>query len=143
MLHLSSIRPTSVKTLAAGVTVLAAAALLSGCATGSSSSSASASASASASSSSTQELPANFPESVPLVDGDVVVARGDANDGWSATITPDTAGGFARAESALEKAGFTRADGATKTHATYMDDDYSVSISTPGTSVSYLISTTH
>jgi hypothetical protein len=143
MLHLSSAtRSTSLKAVTAGVTVLAAAALLSGCATGSSGSAASGSASAS-STAAVQKLPANFPKAVPLVDGDVVVARGDANDGWSATITPDSKGGFARAASALEEAGFTKGDGGSTTQATYTDDDYSVSISTPGTSVSYLISTTH
>ncbi|KQO61222.1 hypothetical protein [Curtobacterium sp. Leaf261] len=146
MFHLSSTtRSTSVKIVTVGATVLAAAALLSGCATGSSSSSASGSASASTASSSpaSQQVPANFPKAVPLVDGDVIVARGDADNGWSATISPATKGGFARAAKALEKAGFDKSDGGSKTQATYTDDDYSVSISTPGTSVSYLISTTH
>ncbi|MFZ7088944.1 hypothetical protein [Curtobacterium sp. RRHDQ10] len=147
MLHLSSTtRSTSTKAVSAGVTVLAAAALLSGCATGPSGSSATGPASASSTStpsSAAQELPANFPKAVPLVDGDVIVARGDADNGWSATISPDTKGGFARAAAALEKAGFTKSDGGSGTQATYTDADYSVSISTPGTSVSYLISTTH
>lgn len=145
MLHLSSAsRSRSVKAVTTGLTVIAAAALLSGCATGSGDSSATGSASATSSSSpAAQKVPANFPAAVPLVDGDVLVARGDADNGWSATISPATKGGFARAETALEKAGFTKSDGGSKTQATYTDADYSVSISTPGTSVSYLISTTH
>src|SRR4051812_19613420 len=100
MLHLSSTpRSITTKAVVAGVTALAAATLLAGCATGSSGSSST--GTPSASSASSQKVPANFPKSVPLVDGDVIVARGDADNGWSATISPDSKGGFTRAANAL------------------------------------------
>ncbi|PZF60159.1 hypothetical protein DEI92_07225 [Curtobacterium sp. MCBD17_034] len=123
-------------------TALAAAALLAGCSSSTSAgSSGSASASSASGSSSSSKLPANFPKAVPVVKGDVIVARGNASDGWSATVSPKGGKGFAQAGQALASAGFTKQGGGTATQATYTSDRYTVSISTPGSSVTYIIST--
>lgn len=126
------------KFITIAVTTVAAATMLTGCATTSSSGSATSSASAS---STGVKLPASFPKDVPLISGDVLVARGDADNGWSATVAPQSGKGFAKAESALESAGFTKQGSSSSTQATYQDDKYSVSLSTPGSSVTYIIST--
>lgn len=121
---------------------LAAAALLTGCATSTSAgSSHTSSASATHAASSSAKIPATFPKAVPLVAGDVLVARGDASDGWSATVSPEGTGGFAAAQQALVSKGFTKQAGGSATQATYTNADYTVSISTPGSSVTYIIST--
>jgi hypothetical protein len=125
-------------TIAAAAAALALTAALTGCATGGSGSAASASAT---SSSASHALPANFPKAVPIVSGDVVLARGNANEGWSATIAPKGDTGFAKAEAALASAGFTKQAGGSATRATYTNDHYTVGITTPGSSVTYIIST--
>ena len=87
-----------------------------------------------------EKLPADFPKSdVPLVDGIVLVARGDKNDGWSVTVQPKSKTGFADAGAALQKAGFTQQPGATDTKAVYTNGTYTVAISTPGASVTYAV----
>jgi hypothetical protein len=56
------------------------------------------------------ELPADFPTSVPLIDGDVTFAggAGDADGkGWLVVISPTAADPVAEAAAALEGAGFT------------------------------------
>jgi hypothetical protein len=108
---------------------------------GDSTATATASSSSSASPSATSEkLPSDFPKSdVPLVDGIVLVARGDKNDGWSVTVQPKTKTGFADAGAALQKAGFTQQPGATDSKAVYSNGTYTVAISTPGASVTYLV----
>lgn len=89
---------------------------------------------------SSEKLPSDFPKSdVPLVDGIVVVARGDKNDGWSVTVQPKSKTGFADAGAALEKAGFTKQPGATENKAVYSNDKYTVAIGTPGSAVTYVV----
>ena len=96
--------------------------------------------SASASSAKTESLPSDFPKSdVPLVDGDILVARGDAGNGWSVTVQPKDENGFADAKTALEGAGYTLQPGATDTKAVYMNDKYTVAVGTPGVSVTYTV----
>ena len=111
---------------------------LAGCSTGADSgSSSSPSASESASS---QTLPSSFPKSdVPLVDGTILVARGDKENGWSVTVQPTTKTGFADAKAALEKAGYKASGTATDSKAVYVNDKYTVAIGTPGVSVTYLV----
>jgi hypothetical protein len=126
------------KFITIAVTAVAAATMLTGCATSTTSGSATSSASAS---STGVKLPASFPKDVPLITGDVLVARGDADNGWSATVAPQSGKGFGKAEQALEAAGFTKQESSSSSQAVYQDDKYSVSISTPGSSVTYIIST--
>lgn len=87
-----------------------------------------------------EELPSDFPKAdVPLVDGTVVVARGDKDNGWSVTVQPKGKTGFADAQSALKAKGFTEQPGATETKAVYTNDKYTVAIGTPGVSVTYTV----
>jgi hypothetical protein len=85
-------------------------------------------------------LPASFPKSdVPLIDGTILVARGDKDNGWSVTIQPDNKTGFADAKAKLEQAGYTVSAGATDTKAVYANDKYTVAVGTPGISVTYTV----
>ena len=112
---------------------------LAGCSTGPSSGSSSTSTSAS-SSSDTATIPSSFPKSdVPLIEGTILVARGDADNGWSVTVMPEGKTGFADAKAALEKAGYKAAAGATDTKAVFTNDKYTVAVGTPGVSVTYLV----
>lgn len=129
------------------ITLLAPAALvaalsiatLAGCSSTGSDSSSSASSSSSSSQTSAP-LPSDFPKSdVPLVDGQVVVARGDKDNGWSVTVQPTGKTGFADATAALEKAGYTKQAGATDSKAIYTNDKYTVAVGTPGVSVTYTV----
>ena len=115
---------------------------LAGCSTGSSPGSSS-SASAGATSA-TATIPASFPKSdVPIVEGKVLVAKGDPTTGWSVTVIPTAKTGFADAKAALEKAGFKAEPNAkaTDTSTTIFDGPkYTVILSTPGTAVTYAVS---
>ncbi|WP_431278964.1 hypothetical protein [Leifsonia poae] len=100
-------------------------------------SSASPSASATAESAT---LPSSFPKNdVPLIDGTIIVARGDAENGWSVTVMPKGKTGFADATAALEKAGFTPTTPATDSKAVYANDKYTVAVGTLGVSVTYTV----
>jgi hypothetical protein len=105
------------------------------------SSSASAEAgSGSGSSAKSEELPSDFPkDDVPLVDGTVVVARGDKDNGWSVTVQPKGTTGFADAQSKLKEKGFTEQPGSTDSAAVFTNDKYTVSVKTPGVSVTYTV----
>ncbi len=115
---------------------------LAGCSTASPSGSTS-SSSASASTSAAK-LPSSFPKSdVPIVDGKILVATGDADTGWSVTVIPTSTTGFADAKAALEKAGFKAEPNAkaTPTSTTIYDGPkYTVILSTPGQAVTYAVS---
>ena len=115
---------------------------LAGCSTGTTSGSSS-TASAGASSA-TATLPSSFPKSdVPIVDGKILVAKGDADTGWSVTVIPTSKTGFADAKAALEKAGFKAEPNAkaTDTSTTIFDGPkYTVILSTPGQAVTYAVS---
>jgi hypothetical protein len=87
-----------------------------------------------------EELPADFPKAdVPLVEGTVVVARGDKENGWSVTVQPKGKNGFADATSALKDKGYTEQPGATDSAAVYTNDKYTVGVKTPGVSVTYAV----
>jgi hypothetical protein len=112
---------------------------LAGCSGSGSDSSSTSTATASATQASAT-LPSDFPKNdVPLVDGQVVVARGDKVNGWSVTVQPSSKTGFADATAALEKAGYTKQAGSTDTKAVYTDAAYTVAVGTPGVSVTYTI----
>lgn len=132
---------TKIKFVSLGVVALATAGLLTGCAGGTGSGSAPASSSSSSSSTSSVALPASFPKTVPLVKGSIAVAAGDANDGWSVTVEPSGKKGFADATAALAQGGFTKQAGSSSTQATFQNAGYTVSVSTPGESVTYIVST--
>lgn len=83
-------------------------------------------------------LPASFPtHDVPLLSGKLIVASGDDADGWTVTVQPSD-GDFAAAEAALKRAGYT-ATRSGETSATFTDKDYTVSLQTPGKTVTYLV----
>ncbi|MCI0156731.1 hypothetical protein KNO15_08490 [Leifsonia shinshuensis] len=112
---------------------------LTGCSGGGSGSSSSPTATASQEATS-KSLPSDFPKSdVPLVDGTIIVANGDHNDGWSVTVQPKDKTGFAAAKAALEKAGYTVQAGATDSKAVYTNAKYTVAVSTPGVAVTYAV----
>jgi len=147
MFHRNSRSSRATSTIALGITAVASIALLTGCAGGSGTASSAPGATSSASSSSSGStgssvaVPSNFPHAVPLVKGEVVEASGDADNGWTATVDPSGKGGFAKAEAALVSAGFTRQPGGTKTQATFSNSAYTAILSTPGETVTYIIST--
>ena len=118
-----------------------AAALTIGSLAGCSSSTGDSSSTPSASETTASEtLPSGFPKSdVPLIDGSILVARGDADNGWSVTIQPKGKTGFADAKSKLESAGYTAAGTATDSKAVYTNDKYTVAVGTPGVSVTYTV----
>ena len=87
-----------------------------------------------------EELPSDFPKNdVPIIDGTIVVARGDKDNGWSVTVQPSGKSGFADAQSALKGKGYTEQPGATDSKAVYVNDMYTVAVSTPGVSVTYAV----
>ncbi|MFF1571578.1 hypothetical protein ACFVWR_02440 [Leifsonia sp. NPDC058292] len=91
-------------------------------------------------SSASASLPSSFPKSdVPLIDGDILVARGDKDNGWSVTVQPEGKTGFADAKSKLEQAGYTLSGTASDSKATYINDKYTVGVGTPGVSVTYTV----
>jgi hypothetical protein len=106
----------------------------------SSSASSTASSSGSSESTTSEKLPSDFPkDQVPLIDGTIVVARGDKDNGWSITVQPESKTGFADAKSALENKGFTQQPGASDTRAVYTNGNYTVAVGTPGVSVTYAV----
>jgi hypothetical protein len=94
------------------------------------------------------ELPEGFPESVPLIEGDIGVGAGGAaggEEGWVVTVTSDAADPMADAVAALEGAGFTKdpsiATGGAGA-AFYSDGEYSVLLVGQGKNVSYTVTPT-
>ena len=93
------------------------------------------------------ELPEDFPDSVPLIEGDVAVGAGGGStgaEGWVVVITPSSSDDpVAEAASALEAAGFAAdpkvaGEGA----ALYSNGEYTVLLVGKGTSVSYTVTPT-
>jgi len=89
------------------------------------------------------ELPADFPTSVPLVDGTVGVAAGAGGaEGWVVVITSSTADPVADAAAALEAAGFTEdttVSGAGMGAKVYSNAEYLVLVAGDGETVSYTV----
>lgn len=89
------------------------------------------------------ELPAGFPTSVPLVDGDISLAAGaGGTEGWVVVITSSAAEPVADAAAALEAAGFavdTSVAGAGMGATVYSNAEYIVLVAGEGTTVSYTV----
>ena len=108
-----------------------------------SSSSSSSSSGGSSEGATSETLPSDFPKNdVPIIDGTIVVARGDKVNGWSVTVQPSGKTGFADAKSALEDKGYKVQPGATDKAAVYSNGTYTVGVKTPGVSVTYSVTAT-
>lgn len=91
------------------------------------------------------ELPEGFPESVPVIDGEIQLGGGgsaDGTEGWVVTVTSDAADPMADAVDALESAGFAK-DESIATGGVgaefYSDGEYSVLLVGQGSSVVYTV----
>lgn len=88
--------------------------------------------------SSAARLPSSFPaHQVPILAGRLLVASGDAADGWSVTVDPSS-GGLASAEAELKSAGF-EVTHSSESSATLTGSDYTVLVQTPGKSLTYVV----
>lgn len=89
------------------------------------------------------ELPADFPTSVPLVDGDVAFAAGaGGSEGWIVMITSKTPDALADAAAALEGAGFTQdteLSGGGTAASVYTNGELLVLLAGEGETVSYTV----
>jgi hypothetical protein len=89
------------------------------------------------------ELPADFPESVKLVEGDVSFAGGTGTgEGWLVMVTSEAADPVADARAALEGAGFaedTTVSGGGVGAVVYSNDEYLVLVAGDGKTVSYTV----
>jgi hypothetical protein len=89
------------------------------------------------------ELPADFPESVPLIDGDISFSAGaGGEEGWVVVITSSADDGVAEAVTALEGAGFTEdrsVSGQAGTGAVYSNDELFVLLAGEGQTVTYTV----
>ncbi|HEY6799621.1 MAG TPA: hypothetical protein VI121_03190 [Agromyces sp.] len=89
------------------------------------------------------ELPADFPTSVPLVDGTIGVAAGAGGaEGWVVVITSSAGDPVADAAAALEAAGFTEettVSGAGMGAKVFSNAEYLVLVAGEGETVSYTV----
>lgn len=89
------------------------------------------------------ELPADFPTSVPIIDGDISVAAGAGGaEGWIVVVTSSASDPVAEAASALEGAGFTEdttVSGAGMGAKVYSNAEYLVLVAGEGDTVSYTV----
>jgi len=89
------------------------------------------------------ELPADFPESVKLVEGDISFAGGTGTgEGWLVMVTSEAADPVADARAALEWAGFaedTTVSGGGVGAVVYSNDEYLVLVAGDGKTVSYTV----
>ena len=89
------------------------------------------------------ELPADFPASVVLVDGDISFAAGaGGSEGWVVMITSSAADPVADAAAKLEAAGFTEdtaLNGDNASAVVYSDGEYMVLLAGDGDVVSYTV----
>jgi hypothetical protein len=89
------------------------------------------------------ELPADFPDSVPLVDGEISFAGGSGGgEGWIVMVTSDAADPVADARAALEGAGFaedTTVSGGGMGAVVYSNAEHLVLLTGDGTTVSYTV----
>ena len=91
-------------------------------------------------------LPDDFPESVPLIDGQIGLGAGGADSGdagWVVTVTSSAEDPLGDAAAALEAAGFTEdssVSGGTLEALKFSDADYIVGISVIGDTVTYAVS---
>jgi hypothetical protein len=90
------------------------------------------------------DLPADFPTSVPVIDGTIEVAGGAGGngDGWMVVLTPDGADPVGDATSALTAAGFTEdasLSGDAAGGSVYTDGQYVVVLAGDATTVTYTV----
>ncbi|MGW9630500.1 hypothetical protein ACWGST_07325 [Agromyces sp. NPDC055520] len=89
------------------------------------------------------ELPADFPESIALIDGDIAFAAGaGGSEGWMVMITSSAADPVADAAAKLEAAGFTEdttLSGDTASAVVYSNGEYLVLVAGDGEAVSYTV----
>jgi hypothetical protein len=89
------------------------------------------------------ELPADFPESVPVIDGTINVSgAGPDGEGWLVILTPTAADPVGAASAELEAAGFTAdkaAAGDAGAAAVYSDSEYVVLLASDGDTLSYTV----
>ena len=91
-------------------------------------------------------LPDDFPESVPLIEGQIGLGAGGADSGdagWVVTVTSSAEDPLGDAAAALEAAGFTEdssVSGGTLEALKFSDADYIVGISVIGDTVTYAVS---
>ncbi|KRC58633.1 hypothetical protein ASE14_18980 [Agromyces sp. Root81] len=89
------------------------------------------------------ELPADFPESVALIDGDIAFAAGaGGSEGWIVMISSSAADPVGDAAAKLEAAGFTKdttLSGDAASALVYSDSEYLVLLAGDGEAVSYTV----
>ena len=89
------------------------------------------------------ELPADFPTSVPLVEGEVTFGAGaGGSEGWIVMITSTAADPVAEAAAALEGAGFTKnteLSGGGSAAQVYSNDELIVLLAGEGETVTYTV----
>ncbi len=92
------------------------------------------------------ELPEDFPESVPVIEGDIAVGAGGGStgaDGWVVVITSTAADPMAEAAAALEGAGFTEetaVSGGPMGASAYSNAEYTVFLAGSDDTVTYTVS---
>ena len=90
------------------------------------------------------ELPADFPESVPVIDGTIKLAgAGPDGEGWLVILTPTAADPVGAASGELEAAGFTAdkaAAGDAGAAAVYSNGEYVVLLASDGDTLTYTVS---
>jgi hypothetical protein len=89
------------------------------------------------------KLPADFPTSVPIIDGDISVAAGAGGvEGWVVVISTSASDPVAEAAAALEAAGFTEdttVSGAGMGAKVYSNAEYLVLVAGEGETLSYTV----
>lgn len=90
------------------------------------------------------DLPADFPASVPIIDGKIELSGGSAaGEGWVVVLTSTAADPLGEAEAALQQAGFTEQTGASGQSASgvlYSNGEHVVVLAGDGATVSYAVS---
>ncbi|WP_430645682.1 hypothetical protein [Agromyces sp. GXS1127] len=89
------------------------------------------------------DIPADFPQSVPIIDGTVELAGGAASaDGWMVVLSSGASDPLGDARSALEGAGFTEDAAlaqASDAGSVYTDGRYLVILAGEGGTVTYTV----
>ncbi len=89
------------------------------------------------------ELPAGFPESIPLIEGEIGFSAGTGGEeGWIVVINSTAADPMADAEAALEGAGYTKnteLSGGGGGAVVYSDDENVVLLAGDGETVTYTV----
>ncbi|MBM7831320.1 hypothetical protein JOE59_002025 [Agromyces cerinus] len=89
------------------------------------------------------ELPADFPASIALVDGEITFAAGSAgSEGWIVIVSSSAADPVADAAAKLEAAGFTEdttLSGDNASAVVYSDGEYIVLLAGDGEAVTYTV----